>query len=94
MEAGTALKIFMQIYLCFDNVPYFNQQGGLGDAIFAPVYEILKNRGVIFRFFHKVDELNLNVNNPHLVEQIRITKQVDLVNEEYEPLINVTKCAK
>ena len=24
MEAGTALIIFMQIYLCFDNVPYFN----------------------------------------------------------------------
>ena len=67
----------------------WDQEAGLGDAIFAPIYEVLKERGVHFKFFHRVEELKLSDANSNFVELIRMTKQVDLVNEEYNPLINV-----
>ena len=88
-EAGTLLKFALKFYFCYDDVSYFHGAGGDGDMIFAPMYEVLRKRGVRFRFFHKVEELKLNINNPKLVEHIRVTKQVDLINEEYDPLINV-----
>ena len=31
---------------------------GMGDTIFAPIYEVLKRRGVTFNFFHRVTSLN------------------------------------
>ena len=89
MEAGAALKIWLNLYFCFDDAPYFDQQGGLGDIIFAPMYQLLRKKGVNFKFFHKVEDLNLNINNSRLIEKIKLTKQVDLVHEEYDPLINV-----
>ena len=89
LEAGSALKIYLNLYFCFDDAPYFDQQGGLGDIIFAPMYELLRKKGVHFKFFHKVEELNLNINNSRLVEKIKLTRQVDVVHKEYDPLINV-----
>ena len=89
LEAGSALKIYLNLYFCFDDAPYFDQQGGLGDTIFAPMYELLRKKGVHFKFFHKVEELNLNINNSRLVEKNKLTRQVDVVHKEYDPLINV-----
>ena len=89
LEAGTALKIYMQGYFCYDNFPILVNQGDVGDVVFAPIYEVLKDRGVNFRFFHKVKDLTLDKNNPRLVDQIRITKQVNVINSEYDPLIDV-----
>ena len=89
LEAGTALRLYLHSYFCFDSSPLYVQQGGSGDMIFAPIYELLKERGVKFKFFHKVEKLTLNRNNPQLVEEIRITKQVNIKGNEYDPLINV-----
>ena len=89
MEAGTSLQIILPAYLCYGGPAFLYQQAGMGDAIFAPIYELLRKRGVHFKFFHKVEELKLSGTNSSFVEQIRMTKQVDLVNEEYDPLINV-----
>ena len=88
MEAGTALIMCLPLYFCCKGPFYWDQEAGLGDAIFAPIYEVLKRRGVHFKFFHKVEELVLN-NNSKLVEEIRMTEQVRLLTEEYHPLVNV-----
>ena len=89
LEAGASLKIYLNLYFCFDDAPYYDQQGGLGDIIFAPMYELLRKKGVHFKFFHKVEELNLNIEDSRLIETIKLTKQVDLVHEEYDPLVNI-----
>ena len=89
MEAGTSLQIILPAYLCYGGPAFLYKQAGMGDAIFAPIYEVLRKRGVHFKFFHKVEELKLSDTNSSFVEQIRMTKQVDLLNEEYDPLINV-----
>ena len=88
-EAGTALRGYLFTYLCYENAPTYKMQAGMGDVVFAPMFQVLQKRGVKFRFFHKVEELILNPNDQKLVEEITITKQVDLSNGEYKPLIDV-----
>ena len=88
VEAGTALILYLPLYFCCKGAFYWDHEAGLGDAIFAPFYEVLKRRGVVFKFCHKVEELVLN-NNSNLIEEIRMTKQVRLLTEEYNPLIEV-----
>ena len=34
-------------------------KAGMGDVVFAPMYLALRNRGVKFRFFHRLDESSL-----------------------------------
>ena len=88
MEAGTALILYLPLYFCCKGAFYWDQEAGVGDAIFAPTYKVLKRRGVVFKFFHKVEELILN-NNSNFIEEIRMTQQVRLLTEEYNPLVNV-----
>ena len=68
MEAGTALQLFLPFYLCCEETVKWDHEAGLGDAIFAPIYEVLKDRGVHFKFFHKIEELKLSDTNSNLVE--------------------------
>ena len=89
MEKRTVVNHRLYSYCYYWNPAFLYQQAGMGDAIFAPIYEVLRKRGVHFKFFHKVEELELSDTNSSFVEQIRMTKQIDLVNEEYDPLINV-----
>jgi uncharacterized protein with NAD-binding domain and iron-sulfur cluster len=53
--------------------------------VFTPFYEVLKKRGVKFKFFHKVEELVPEAGS-NAVGQIRLTHQVDLAVDEYNPL--------
>lgn len=66
----------------------YKMQGGMGDVIFAPLYRTLKDRGVKFEFFHRVEKLELSSGRTH-VEKIVLDRQVRLKAETYEPLIRV-----
>ena len=88
MEAGTALQLYLPLYFCCNDIISWNLQAELGDSIFAPIYEVLNRRGVHFKFFHKVEKLVLN-NNSKFVQEVRMTEQVKLLSEEYNPLIDV-----
>ncbi|WP_339669521.1 NAD(P)-binding protein [Dasania marina] len=91
VEAGTMLRGMLRIGLCYNGSIMWKMQAGMGDTIFTPYYQLLKQRGVKFKFFHEVDELILDPNDPSTVQQIRINRQVDLVDGEegYHPLVNV-----
>jgi len=34
-------------------------RAGMGDAVFSPLYEVLKLRGVRFEFFHRLTDVEL-----------------------------------
>ena len=34
-------------------------QAGMGDTVFAPLYQVLQRRGVKFQFFHRVTNLHV-----------------------------------
>jgi uncharacterized protein with NAD-binding domain and iron-sulfur cluster len=91
LEAGTGLRGLLRIGLCYKGGVMWKMQAGMGDTMFTPFYEVLKQRGVKFKYFHQVDELSLDPQNPNSVNEIKMTRQVDLIDGEYsyQPLIDV-----
>lgn len=62
---------------------------GTGDSLIAPIYQVLKGRGVKFEFFHKVSNVVPGQNGA--IEQIEMERQVDLKEgvTAYDPLIQM-----
>ncbi len=89
-EAGTALRGAMRMFLTYRGSIYYRMQAGMGDTIYGPIYEVLKKRGVKFKFFHKVRNLELSEDKSN-IEQIEIGRQVTLEDpsKEYHPLFDV-----
>ena len=86
IEAGTLLRAMARIGLCYQGGIMFKMQAGMGDTIFTPLYQALQARGVKFRFFHKVEEL---VPDGRQIGSIRMSEQVQLQGEAYQPLVEV-----
>ena len=67
-------------------------EAGTGETVIAPLYEVLKRRGVRFEFFHKVRQLRLGPDRT-AVEAIEFDVQATLKDRsagaEYQPLIDV-----
>jgi uncharacterized protein with NAD-binding domain and iron-sulfur cluster len=63
-------------------------QAGMGDAVFAPLYQVLARRGVAFHFFQRVEEV-LPDADASRVGTIRLTEQVAVPGGSYQPLVNV-----
>lgn len=63
---------------------------GTGETVIAPLYLVLKQRGVHFEFFHKVESLQLTTDGK-AVASIRISVQADVTADPraYDPLIDV-----
>ena len=88
IEAGVALLAIIRIVLCYRGGVMWKMQAGMGDVIFAPIYEVLKGRGVKFEYFHKVEELVPNQSNSQ-IESIIMTEQVKLKGGDYNPFVDV-----
>lgn len=92
IEAGTMLRGMLKVAFLYQGGMMWKMQAGMGDTVFTPLYQVLKQRGVKFKFFHKVEEL---IPNGDVVGEIRLTKQVSLNNgaDRYDPLVDVKDLA-
>jgi uncharacterized protein with NAD-binding domain and iron-sulfur cluster len=86
--AGTALEVALRIALTFSGSVCYEMQAGMGEVVIAPLYKVLRNRGVEFRFFHKIKHLGLSADG-RSVASIRVERQVELKDGTYDPLIEV-----
>jgi uncharacterized protein with NAD-binding domain and iron-sulfur cluster len=91
MGTGTVLRGALRLGLGYKGAMAWKFQAGCGEALVAPLYEVLRRRGVKFEFFSKVEQLGVGNDNGPVVESIRIQRQVDLVDpaKGYQPLIDV-----
>lgn len=88
-EAGTALMIYLRMALGYKDAPMWRMLGGMGDTIFAPIHEVLKQRGVKFKFFHRVKNLLLSADK-RLVAAVEMEVQATIKDgAEYHPLFDV-----
>jgi uncharacterized protein with NAD-binding domain and iron-sulfur cluster len=92
IEAGTMLRGIFRMTCAYQGGIMWKMQAGMGDTVFTPFYEVLKKRGVKFKFFHKVEELIPEAGSD-VVAQIRVTQQVELAarlpGDDYDPLVPV-----
>ena len=70
--------------------PYYFMDAGMGEAVFAPLYELLRARGVRFEFMSKASQVELAGGR---VSKVTIERQEDVHGgpDAYSPLIQVDK---
>lgn len=90
-EAGTALMVLLRIGLGYKDAPMFRMMAGMGDTVFAPIYEVLKKRGVKFAFFHRATNLSLSGDKKQ-IDAIEFDVQADVIGgyTAYDPLFDLT----
>jgi uncharacterized protein with NAD-binding domain and iron-sulfur cluster len=88
LEAGTALRGLLRMVATYKGACFYEVAAGMGDVVIAPLYEVLAARGVRFRFFHKLVQLELSADGSTL-DAIRLAEQVRLASEVYAPLVRV-----
>jgi uncharacterized protein with NAD-binding domain and iron-sulfur cluster len=84
--AGTAL-LFAMNSLGYKGSFVFQFVYGTGDVMVMPMYEVLKNRGVKFKFFHTIDKVHYSASGA--IETISYGEQVALTVPEYDPVYKV-----
>ncbi|NUX56146.1 NAD(P)-binding protein [Paraburkholderia youngii] len=94
IEAGTMLRGMLRLAIDYHGGFIWKMQAGMGDTVFTPLYQVLKQRGVNFQFFHKVEDLipeSDSDSDSDSVSEIVITQQVALKEDvtEYNPLVEV-----
>ena len=87
VAAGTALKAIIRLLAGYRGAPFWRMRAGMGDTIFAPAYQVLRQRGVAFEFFTDVQALRLDASGER-IERIEIRRQAR-PRRTYEPLIAV-----
>ena len=89
-SAGVGLQLATRMFLDYKGAIFWHMQAGMGEVIFAPIYEVLQRRGVSFRFFHRVDHLGLSEDGRR-IDSVHLTRQAELAHgrEDYEPLVRV-----
>jgi uncharacterized protein with NAD-binding domain and iron-sulfur cluster len=88
--AGLGLQLAARMLFDFKGSIFWRMQAGMGEVVFAPLYEALVRRGVDVRFFHQADAVALSPDG-RSVGEIRLTRQAGLLDDAagYEPLVRV-----
>jgi uncharacterized protein with NAD-binding domain and iron-sulfur cluster len=88
--AGSLLRGVIRASLAYKAAFGWKFTWATGDVLFAPLYEVLRRRGVRFRFFHRVlsveaDEAGRLVQRVVVARQARLRPGLD----DYDPLVEV-----
>ncbi|MCK6693596.1 MAG: NAD(P)-binding protein [Thermoanaerobaculia bacterium] len=86
IAAGSALQ-FLLASLGYKGSFVFQFRYGTGDTMVMPMYEVLRSRGVQFKFFQKVEQVNYSATGS--IETIGIAEQVRLIVPQYDPVKTV-----
>lgn len=87
--AGTALRAFLRLAFGYKGHLFWLMRGAMADVVIAPLYLVLRQRGVRFELFNRITSVNadesLAVTSIDLVEQV----QPAVTGSPYLPLIAV-----
>ncbi|HEY9219277.1 MAG TPA: hypothetical protein VIO94_14605, partial [Phenylobacterium sp.] len=62
--AGTALRGGLRMFCGYRGAPFWRMSAGMGDVVFAPLYQLLQARGVRFEFFHRLTNVGIAGEGP------------------------------
>jgi len=90
VAASQALRGFLRAFFTYRGAFFWKMQGGMGDVVFAPLYEVLRRRGVRFHFFHRLTNVRLGDGDPHVAGlDFDVQARLRTETEHYEPLVSV-----
>jgi uncharacterized protein with NAD-binding domain and iron-sulfur cluster len=88
--AGLGLFLASKFFFEYTGSIFFKMRAGMGEVVFAPLYQALRRRGVRFEFFHRLDQLELSEDR-RSVARVRLARQARLAPgiDAYQPLVDV-----
>jgi uncharacterized protein with NAD-binding domain and iron-sulfur cluster len=88
--AGWGVFLSGKTFFDYKGAIFWKMTAGMGDIVFAPLYQALRDRGVNFAFFHRVDHLHLSADADR-IDAISIGVQAKLRDglDRYDPLVRV-----
>jgi uncharacterized protein with NAD-binding domain and iron-sulfur cluster len=90
LAAGQALRSMLRAFFTYRGAFFWKMQSGMGDIVFAPLYEVLRRRGVRFEFFHRLDNVGMKWGKTPHVNSLEFDVQAEPAGGgEYAPLIDV-----
>jgi uncharacterized protein with NAD-binding domain and iron-sulfur cluster len=93
LAAGVALRGAMRMFFTYRGSLFWRMNAGMGDVVFAPLYQVLKQRGVRFEFFHRLRNVGLcqfEAGRPSYVETLNFDVQARVAGGgAYQPLVDV-----
>lgn len=88
MAAGAALRGYLRMFFGQVGSFFYHFNGGMGDVIVKPFYDVLRSRGVKFEFFTQVTGLALDDSQTQISHvTVRRQAKVSAGPDAYEPLI-------
>lgn len=95
LSAGQGLRGTLRTFFGYRGAFMWRMRAGMGDVVFAPLYEALKRRGVRFEFFHRLTNVGLPegataAEGQSYVQSLRFDVQARTSSgEAYDPLTPV-----
>ncbi|MCO4763762.1 MAG: NAD(P)-binding protein [Myxococcales bacterium] len=88
--AGTALRMTLRFVGAYKGAVGWWMKAGTGEILVAPLYEVLRRRGVKFAFFHRVRNLELSADGQRLTKVVvGVQATVRSGPLTYEPLQDI-----
>lgn len=86
--AGLGLQLAARMLFDFKGSIFWRMEAGMGEVVFAPLYQALARRGVEFRFFRRLDRIR---GTQGAIESVELTRQAELASGHghYEPLVRI-----
>lgn len=84
LAAGPALRALLRMLFTYRGAPMWKMNAGMGDTIFVPLFEVMRDRGVRFDFFRRVSNLRTDGRSITVIE---LERQAQLAAEPYAPLV-------
>jgi uncharacterized protein with NAD-binding domain and iron-sulfur cluster len=89
-SAGVGLQLASRMFFSYSGSLFWRMQAGMGEVVFAPLYEVLRARGVQFRFFHRVDALRVSDDRRSIrAIELGVQAEPERGQDGYEPLVRV-----
>jgi uncharacterized protein with NAD-binding domain and iron-sulfur cluster len=90
IAAGQALRGALRFFFTYRGSFFWKMQAGMGEIVFAPLYEVLSRRGVRFEFFNRLENITLSRSGAPHVQTLELDVQARLVGDApYRPLIDI-----
>jgi uncharacterized protein with NAD-binding domain and iron-sulfur cluster len=87
LAAGVTLGLVLEM-IDYQGAPFWRMNGGMGDAIFAPLYRVLLKRGVRIEFFHRLDEVVPSADGS-AIQTATLLRQAKPTTGAYAPFVSV-----
>jgi uncharacterized protein with NAD-binding domain and iron-sulfur cluster len=89
LSAGQGLRGTLRTFFGYRGAFMWRMRAGMGDVVFAPLYEAMRRRGVRFEFFHRLTNVGLAPEGDHVRTLAFDVQARTLGGAAYEPLAPV-----